>query len=58
MADNVIRFRKIEKKPEKQQKRSRPPGQPPRLPTWLPWALIGAVAVLYFVVQSMGLLDR
>ena len=59
MADNVVKFRKIEKKPEKsQQKSSRPPGQPPKWPSWLPWAVIGAIAVLYFVAQSLGVFGR
>ena len=59
MADNVVKFRKIEKKPAKQQpKPSRSPGQPPRRPTWLPWAVIGAIAVLYFAAQSMGVFGR
>lgn len=59
MADNVVKFRKIEKKPEKQQpKPSRPPGQPPRWPAWLPWVVIAGIGVLYFVVQSTGLFGR
>ena len=56
MADNVVKFRKIEKKPEKPPQKPRTPGQPPKWSAWLPWAVIGGIAVVFFLVQSMGLL--
>ena len=56
MADNVVRFRKIEKKPEKPPQKPRQPGEPPKWPAWLPWAVLGGIAVVYFIVQLTGLL--
>jgi len=59
MADNVIKFRKIEKKPEPKKpdpRALRPPGRPPKWPTWLPWAVIGMIGLGYFVLQSTGVL--
>lgn len=54
MADNVIKFRKIEKKPEQAPKK--PAGGPPDWPKWLPFAVLVAIAVLIVVAQQSGLL--
>lgn len=53
MADNVVKFRKIEKKPEP--KAPRPPGRPPNLPGWLPWVVIVALAIGLVAAQNAGL---
>ena len=51
MSDNVVKFRRIEKKPEKSPtpKKSGPPG-------WLPWAGLVAVALVIYGVQQWGFL--
>ena len=51
MSDNIIKFRKIEKKPE-----PKPPGRPPELPGWAPFAGLIALALIIYAVQSAGLL--
>ena len=51
MSDNVIKFRKIEKKPD-----PKPPGKPPELPGWVPFAGVVLLAVVIYAVQSAGLL--
>jgi hypothetical protein len=56
MADNVVKFRKIEKKPEPKQ--PRPPGEPPQWPAWLPWAVVIALAVGLVALQNIGLFGR
>jgi len=48
MSDNVIKFRRIEKKPEK------PPQKKPGMPGWLPWAALIAIAVVIYLIQRMG----
>lgn len=54
MSDNVIKFRRPEKKPEPQNKspRNRKPGGP--VPGWLPFAVLLAIAVVIFFVQRSG----
>jgi hypothetical protein len=49
MSDNVVKFRRPEKKPEP------PKPKPPRgpMPNWLPFAVLVALAlVIYFVGQA------
>lgn len=50
MTDNVVKFRRIEKKPE-------PPPRKPRgpAPPWLPFAGLVAVAILIYLAQRAGL---
>ncbi|WP_417309431.1 hypothetical protein [Devosia sp.] len=54
MADNVIKFRKIEKKPEEPKKT--PGGGPPNWPSWLPFAVLVAIAVAIVLAQQSGLI--
>jgi hypothetical protein len=51
MNENVVKFRRQEKKPE-------PPAKKPRgpLPGWVPFAVLVAVAVAIYAVQQRGLL--
>ncbi|QQR39555.1 hypothetical protein [Devosia rhizoryzae] len=51
MNDNVVKFRRPEKKPE-------PPVRKPRGPTpgWLPFAVLLAVALVIYAVGQAGLL--
>jgi amino acid transporter len=51
MSDNVVKFRRIEKKPE-------PPPRKPRgpAPSWVPFVALIAVAVLLYFVQQTGVL--
>ena len=42
MNDNVVKFRRIEKKPEKKPSGS---GIPPKIPSWLAWLVLLIVAV-------------
>ena len=53
MSDNVIKFRRIEKKPE-------PPAKKPRgpMPGWVPFVGLVVVAVVIYFVQQSGLLGR
>lgn len=58
MADNVVKFRKIEKKPD-----PKPAGGPgkgpqkqPDWPSWLPWTVLVAVAVALTALQLSGVL--
>jgi hypothetical protein len=51
MSDNVVQFRRIEKKPD-----PKPPRQKPRLPDWAPFAGLVAVAVVIYVLRQSGLL--
>ena len=51
MSDNVIKFRKIEKKPE-----PKPPGKPPELPGWAPFAGLLVLAFAIYAAQNAGLL--
>lgn len=57
MADNVVKFRKIEKTPEK--KPDPKPRSPngPRWPAWLPWAVIVAMAIGFTLLQQSGLIS-
>ncbi|MET3900008.1 hypothetical protein ABIB57_003971 [Devosia sp. UYZn731] len=51
MSDNVVKFRRIEKKPEK------PPNKvPPKMPGWLPWVVLVAVAVGIVAWQQLGMM--
>ena len=55
MADNVVKFRKIEKKPDpKAPQPQRPPGEPPKFPAWLPWVALVVLAVGLAVLQNPG----
>jgi hypothetical protein len=49
MNDNVVQFRRIEKKPE-------PPSKKPRgpLPGWVPWAALVALAVVIYLLRENG----
>lgn len=51
MSDNVVQFRRIEKKPD-----PKPPRQKPRLPGWAPFVGLVAVAVVIYVLRQSGLL--
>lgn len=53
MADNVVKFRKIEKKPDP--KSGGGPGKPPDFPGWLPWAVLIALAIGLTALQLSGL---
>lgn len=50
MSDNVVKFRRPDKKPESPKQRSRGP-----LPGWVPFAGLLALAILIFFVQQSGL---
>ena len=47
MSDNVVKFRRIEKKPEPPVKKPRGP-----LPGWVPFAVLVAVAVAIYLAQQ------
>lgn len=49
MSDNVVKFRRIEKKPE-----PKPPGKKPELPGWVWFAGLIAVAVAIYAVRQAG----
>jgi len=51
MSDNVVKFRRIEKKPE-------PPPRKPRgpAPSWVPFVALIALAVGIYLIQQSGLL--
>lgn len=51
MSDNVIKFRRIEKKPEPPVKKPRGP-----TPTWLPFVVLIGVAIATYLVRQTGLL--
>jgi len=51
MSDNVIKFRKIEKKPE-----PKPPRQPLALPGWVPFAVLVGLALAIYAAQRAGFL--
>lgn len=53
MSDNVVKFRRIEKKPE-----PKPPTKRPELPGWIWFVALVAVAVVIYGVQQSGLLGR
>ena len=50
MSDNVVKFRRIEKKPEPPQKKPRGP-----TPAWLPFLVLVGVAIAIYAVQQAGL---
>jgi len=50
MSDNVVKFRRPEKKPEPPQRQPRGP-----MPGWVPFAGILALAVVIYVVGQAGL---
>lgn len=50
MADNVVKFRKIEKKPDPQKPRKKP-----ELPGWAVWVGLIVVAVAVYSLQRAGL---
>ena len=51
MSDNVIKFRRIEKKPEPPVKKPRGP-----LPAWVPFVALVLLAVGIYLIQRSGLL--
>jgi hypothetical protein len=51
MSDNVVKFRRIEKKPEPPVKKPRGPA-----PGWVPFAVLVVVAVAIYFVQRSGFL--
>jgi hypothetical protein len=50
MSENVVRFRRPEKKPEPPVKKPRGP-----LPGWVPFAAIVALAIALYLMQQAGL---
>jgi hypothetical protein len=50
MTENVLKFRRPEKKPEPPVKKPRGP-----LPGWVPWLGLVAVAVVIYMAQRSGL---
>jgi hypothetical protein len=51
MSDNVIKFRRPEKKPEPPVKKPRGP-----LPGWVPFAVLLAVALVIYAATQAGIL--
>jgi hypothetical protein len=51
MSDNVVKFRRIEKKPEPPVKKPRGPA-----PAWVPFVVLVAIAVGIYFVQQSGML--
>ncbi|WP_286719825.1 hypothetical protein [Devosia sp. 63-57] len=51
MSENVIKFRRPEKKPEPPVKKPRGP-----VPAWVPFAALVALALAIYAVQNAGLL--
>lgn len=53
MTENVIKFRKPEKKPE-------PPVNKPRgpMPGWIPFAVLVALAIAIYLARNAGLLGN
>lgn len=49
MSDNVVKFRRIEKKPE-----PKPPGKKPELPGWVPFVLLVVVAIAIYGARQAG----
>jgi hypothetical protein len=50
MSDNVVKFRRIEKKPEK------PPRKDFKAPSWLAWLVLVLVACAIVALQQSGML--
>lgn len=50
MTDNVVKFRRIEKKPEK------PPKKDFKAPSWLAWVILVLVACAIVALQQSGML--
>jgi hypothetical protein len=50
MSENVVKFRRPEKKPEPPVKKPRGP-----LPGWLPFAVLVAIAVAVYAARQAGL---
>jgi len=53
MTENVIKFRRPEKKPEPPVKKPRGP-----MPGWVPWAVLVGVALAIYAAQQAGFLGR
>jgi hypothetical protein len=51
MSDNVVKFRRIEKKPEPPVKKPRGPAPP-----WLPFVALVLLAIGIYLIQRSGLL--
>jgi hypothetical protein len=50
MSDNVVQFRRLEKKPDPKDKKPRGP-----MPGWVPFLVLVVVAIgIYFVQQAMA----
>lgn len=58
MADNVVKFRKIEKRPEPKSGGGpgKGPDKQPDWPAWLPWVVLVALAIGITALQQSGLL--
>ncbi|MDB5537249.1 MAG: hypothetical protein JWQ65_2124 [Devosia sp.] len=52
MSDNVVKFRRIEKKPEK------PPKKDFKVPSWLAWLTLVLVACALVALQQSDVLGR
>jgi hypothetical protein len=50
MTDNVVKFRRIEKKPEKQPKKDF------KMPSWLAWVVLVLVASAIVALRQTGML--
>ena len=50
MSDNVVKFRRIEKKPEK------PPRKDFKAPSWLAWLVLVLIACAIVALQQSGML--
>jgi hypothetical protein len=50
MSDNVVKFRRPEKKPEPPVKKPRGP-----MPGWVPFAVLVGLALVMYVAQQSGL---
>ncbi|MEO8684870.1 MAG: hypothetical protein ABI414_08530 [Devosia sp.] len=50
MSDNVVKFRRVEKKPEK------PPRKDFKAPSWLAWLVLVLIACAIVALQQSGML--
>lgn len=54
MSDNVLKFRRPEKKPEP----PTPKGPRGPMPSWLPFAVLLALALVIYAVNQSGMIGR